>query len=195
MKKFIFLTVASCITAVICSSCACWNPIDRNDCSPDSHDINSDVFPNVLDPKQAGLLPTQDYFRPEFKCGDRRVSAKANASERNDAMRNAICKFLLAYECDQIISAKIISTKIVHPRWFFFHYTTYSSEVTGFPVTMTGLKKGILSKEEAEKRELEKPVRIYPWQLKKGSSSMLSSILPAAKAAAEVGAKAVKSVK
>lgn len=141
---------------MICSSCSCWSPVDKEECYLESHKISSSVMPDPLTLKQTGVLPTLDVFRPEFTAGTRRVSAKASGADQKRAISNAICKFLLAYDCDQIVGARVVSKKTVHPRFFFFDYPTYTAEVTGFPVTMSGLVKEKLSEEVAEKKDMER---------------------------------------
>ena len=138
-KKLFLLPVCAGMIAML-SACACWQPIDEK-CAIPSHKINTAIAPDAVAFNQVTILPCMEAYRPSFTVGEKRVQAVGYGRCAKAALQDAVAKICIENDCDMLSAAKAIVVRTSHPRWIFFHYTTYQVKLSGLPLTMTSMVK------------------------------------------------------
>ena len=168
MKKTqILMTIAAVAAAAVLTSCVhCNEPmLDAggkilDECNVNSHKTITDVDPNSLALVRPGILPSKDYFRPQFRSGTRRVQAEGAGKTLKQARENALKNFLKENECDFIVAVNFRNEGIQHPqkpfwRWFFRGGKNWKTTLCGIPVTLVALEKEEIKEPEPPKADID----------------------------------------
>ena len=135
-NKFNIITASALVaTTVGCTTCK----IDEPACSHEKvvkaemATSSSDQIGMIVYPETQGPVDT---FRPLYKVGDKKYTAKGVGDTEQQARANAIQKMCKSLNCDYVAAAKWDLIK----KSDDINGTTFEANVIGFPIYITGVE-------------------------------------------------------
>lgn len=93
-----------------------------------TQEIGMNVYPDVQGPV--------DTFRPVYKVGEKKYTAKGVGDTEKQAISDAILNMCKSLNCDYVSAAKCLMTKKSDDA----NGTTFEAELIGFPIYITGVE-------------------------------------------------------